>query len=123
MKFNLTHHKKKIRYFVNPWDIFTYWTYILETDPKFLENVTFTIYKPNYGTDFRLYPINKLRNIGILQSLTDYIFVIDADFVPDPVLYQNAKKVVFNIHFLFLFFQTLIKKKFKKKFKKKNLIS
>ncbi|KAG0309329.1 hypothetical protein BGZ98_003444 [Dissophora globulifera] len=55
-------------------------------------SITLTIVKPNYslGTHTR-YPINHLRNIGIQTASTDYIYVIDADFVPTSKLYSFAK--------------------------------
>ncbi|KAF8974104.1 hypothetical protein BGZ46_009777 [Entomortierella lignicola] len=55
------------------------------------DSVTLTIVKPNYslGTHKR-YPINHLRNIGIQTTSTDYIYVIDADFVPSTKLYSFA---------------------------------
>ncbi|KAI8604260.1 glycosyl-transferase for dystroglycan-domain-containing protein [Dissophora ornata] len=56
------------------------------------DSVTLTIVKPNYslGTHKR-YPINHLRNIGIQTASSDYIYVIDADFVPTSKLYDFAR--------------------------------
>ncbi|KAG0243417.1 hypothetical protein BGX31_010793 [Mortierella sp. GBA43] len=56
------------------------------------DSITLTIVKPDYsqGTHTR-YPINHLRNIGIQTAATDYIYVIDADFVPTSKLYDFAK--------------------------------
>lgn len=51
-----------------------------------------TIVKPNYSSDQHLrYPINHLRNLAIIASTTDYIYVIDADFVPARNLYQYSR--------------------------------
>ncbi|KAF9392112.1 hypothetical protein CPB97_004117 [Podila verticillata] len=59
------------------------------------DNVVLTIVKPNYslGTHKR-YPINHLRNVGIQTAMTDYIFVMDADFVPTTKLYSFAKTFI-----------------------------
>ncbi|KAF9179336.1 hypothetical protein BGZ50_006997 [Haplosporangium sp. Z 11] len=59
------------------------------------DSIALTIVKPNYslGTHTR-YPINQLRNIGIQTASTDYIFMIDADFVPTPQLYSFASSAV-----------------------------
>ncbi|KAG0368769.1 Glycosyltransferase-like 1B [Gamsiella multidivaricata] len=56
------------------------------------DSTTLTIVKPNYslGTHKR-YPINHLRNVGIQTASTDYIYVIDADFVPTSKLYNFAR--------------------------------
>ncbi|KAF9133057.1 hypothetical protein BGW39_010747 [Mortierella sp. 14UC] len=58
-------------------------------------SITLTIVKPNYslGTHSR-YPINHLRNIGIQTAITDYIYVIDADFVPTSKLYDFASTTI-----------------------------
>jgi hypothetical protein len=37
------------------------------------------------------YPINHLRNIAIVESTTDYVFVIDADFMPSIHLYSHIQ--------------------------------
>ncbi|CEP11405.1 hypothetical protein [Parasitella parasitica] len=51
--------------------------------------VTITLVKPSYLDSAHLaYPINHLRNIAITESLTDYVFVIDADFTPINYLYN-----------------------------------
>ncbi|KAG0251062.1 Glycosyltransferase-like 1B [Mortierella polycephala] len=59
------------------------------------DSIALTIVKPNYslGTHNR-YPINHLRNIGIQTASTDYIFVIDADFVPTSRLYAFTSSTV-----------------------------
>ena len=79
---------------VNPWDIFTFWDFLLQSTPNSLENVTFTVYQPDYRVDFRHYPINRLRNLGILAAVTDTIFVIDADFRPNTGLYPYLAQFV-----------------------------
>jgi len=58
-------------------------------------SVTLTLIKPNYslGAHSR-YPINQLRNIGIVTAETDYIFIMDADFVPTTKLYAFAHSTV-----------------------------
>ncbi|KAG0049319.1 hypothetical protein BGZ83_005889 [Gryganskiella cystojenkinii] len=58
---------------------------------KIYQAVTLTLIKPQYslGTHSR-YPINQLRNIGIVTAETDYIYVMDADFVPTTKLYNFA---------------------------------
>ncbi|KAF9977742.1 hypothetical protein BGZ73_004966 [Actinomortierella ambigua] len=62
------------------------------------ESTTLTIVKPDYTSeDYLRYPINHLRNIGILTAPTDYIFVIDADFVPTTHLYTFAKNTVIGL--------------------------
>ncbi|KAF9901877.1 hypothetical protein EC991_005579 [Linnemannia zychae] len=61
-------------------------------------SITLTIVKPNYslGTHSR-YPINHLRNIGIQTAITDYIYVIDADFVPTSKLYDFASTKIVSL--------------------------
>lgn len=54
--------------------------------------VTLAIVKPNYLNNAHLaYPINHLRNIAITESSTEYIFVLDADFVPSVSLYEYLR--------------------------------
>ncbi|KAG0345745.1 Glycosyltransferase-like 1B [Podila humilis] len=56
------------------------------------ENVVLTFVKPNYSQEKPIrYPINHLRNVGIQTAPTDYIFVMDADFVPTTKLYNFAR--------------------------------
>jgi len=81
-------------YLVNPWDIFTLWDYLAVTPKEEIANVTLTVVQPNYRVDFRHYPINRLRNVGIKAALTDYIFVIDADFRPTSGLYPYLWRFV-----------------------------
>ncbi|KAF9336334.1 hypothetical protein BGZ91_010053 [Linnemannia elongata] len=61
-------------------------------------SITITLVKPNYslGTHSR-YPINHLRNIGIQATMTDYIYVIDADFVPTSKLYDFASTQLISL--------------------------
>ncbi|KAF9954868.1 hypothetical protein BGZ65_003762 [Modicella reniformis] len=55
------------------------------------DTITLTIVKPKYSLRTHLrYPINHLRNVGIQTASTDYIYVIDADFVPTSKLYDFA---------------------------------
>ncbi|KAF9574028.1 hypothetical protein EC968_007581 [Mortierella alpina] len=73
-------------------DIFKLKEYFEQPDKLALyETITLTIVKPDYsqGTHKR-YPINSLRNIGIRAASSDYIYVIDADFVPTTRLYSFA---------------------------------
>ncbi|CAG8552450.1 11385_t:CDS:2 [Racocetra persica] len=79
-------------YLTNPHDIHTLIDYFKMDKNIYLYNrVSLTIIKPDYSTDYYLkYPINKLRNIGIKTAPTDYIFVMDADFVPTSQLYHIA---------------------------------
>ncbi|KAF0483987.1 glycosyl-transferase for dystroglycan-domain-containing protein [Gigaspora margarita] len=79
-------------YLTNPHDIYTLIDYFQMDKNIYLYNrVSLTIIKPNYSTDYYLkYPINQLRNIGIKTAPTDYIFVMDADFVPTSRLYHFA---------------------------------
>lgn len=58
-----------------------------------LPHVTFTFVQGDHRRDFRLYPINALRNIGIRAVQTSTLFVIDADFIPDPGLYDAVQRV------------------------------
>ena len=43
-----------------------------------------------------LYPINYLRNVALNNSVTDYVFLSDVDFIPvpglHPYLQQNIEK-------------------------------
>ncbi|OAD77333.1 glycosyltransferase family 49 protein [Phycomyces blakesleeanus NRRL 1555(-)] len=56
---------------------------------KAYEHIHLTLVKPPYNTLDRLaYPINHLRNLAWAASTTDYILVIDADFVPSPNLHN-----------------------------------
>lgn len=64
-----------------------------------------TIVKPRYSRNksqaqHRLqYPINKLRNLAMNSATTDFVFVIDADFVPSPQLAsQGMRDAVDTIH-------------------------
>ena len=68
-----------------------------------------TIVKPDYRRPFQDYPINRLRNIGIHAAPTDVVFVIDADFVPDPLLFDRARSSVY------LFFIHIKKQRTRKK--------
>ncbi|CAG8567532.1 12508_t:CDS:2 [Dentiscutata erythropus] len=79
-------------YLTNPHDVYTLIDYFRMDKNIYLYNrVSLTIIKPNYSTDHYLkYPINQLRNIGIKTAPTDYIFVMDADFVPTSQLYHFA---------------------------------
>ncbi|KAF9578440.1 hypothetical protein BGW38_005748, partial [Lunasporangiospora selenospora] len=62
------------------------------------ESAALTIVKPEYTSGVHnRYPINHLRNIGILTAMTDYIYVIDADFVPTTRLYQFARTTVISL--------------------------
>ncbi|KAF9952166.1 Glycosyltransferase-like 1B [Mortierella alpina] len=73
-------------------DIITLKKYFEQPDKMALyETITLTIVKPDYsqGTHKR-YPINSLRNIGIRAASSDYIYMIDADFVPTTSLYAFA---------------------------------
>lgn len=56
--------------------------------------VALTIVKPDYSiseealrTRLR-YPINKLRNLALQIAPTDYVLVVDVDFVPSPHMHQ-----------------------------------
>lgn len=40
-----------------------------------------------------LYPVNRLRNIGIVMATTSHVFVADADFWPDTQLYSRLSSV------------------------------
>ncbi|RUS34597.1 glycosyl-transferase for dystroglycan-domain-containing protein [Jimgerdemannia flammicorona] len=54
--------------------------------------VTLTILKPAYDAHnvHLRYPINRLRNLATATAPTDYVFVIDADFVPSKSLHAFA---------------------------------
>lgn len=39
-----------------------------------------------------LYPVNWLRNLGIKYALTDYIFLLDVDFLPSNSLYSSFRR-------------------------------
>ena len=41
----------------------------------------------------RLYPVNWLRNLVIQNASTEYILVVDADFIPSTNLIDELKKV------------------------------
>jgi len=61
-------------------------------------SITLTLVKPDYSDAIhKRYPINHLRNIGIQTAITDYIYVIDADFVPTTKLYDFAKSTVISL--------------------------
>ncbi len=49
-------------YLINPWDIYDFWSYYYSYDELKFENVTFTLFKPNYADDFEDYPINKVSS-------------------------------------------------------------
>lgn len=40
-----------------------------------------------------LYPVNRLRNIGVEAANTTHVFVIDADFWPDSHLYEKLREI------------------------------
>ncbi|ORZ08042.1 glycosyl-transferase for dystroglycan-domain-containing protein [Lobosporangium transversale] len=62
------------------------------------ESITLTIVKPNFSLEtHKRYPINHLRNIGIQAANTDYIYVIDADFVPSSKLYDFARTTIIRL--------------------------
>lgn len=77
-------------YLTNPNDINQLVSYFKEKSRlELYSRVTISIIKPNYlGSNHLAYPINHLRNIAITQSVSDYIFVMDADFVPSINLYK-----------------------------------
>jgi hypothetical protein len=81
-------------YLNNPWDVFTFWGYLAAHPRETIPNVIFTLVQPDYRVDFRHYPINKLRNIGIRAALTSQVFVIDADFRPTTGLYSYLSRYV-----------------------------
>ncbi|KAF9432404.1 Glycosyltransferase-like 1B [Entomortierella beljakovae] len=61
------------------------------------ESVTLTIVKPDFSSDeLKKYPINHLRNIAILTTTAEYIYLIDVDFVPSVYLYDFAKNHLVN---------------------------
>lgn len=81
-------------YLLNPWDIITATRYLLsEGRPDSLSHVTVTFVQPDYRLDYRLYPINQLRNDALSAAKSDYVFVIDADFVPSAGLLQAIQTV------------------------------
>ncbi|KAI9285457.1 glycosyl-transferase for dystroglycan-domain-containing protein [Umbelopsis sp. AD052] len=80
-------------YLTHPSDIETFINYFTDEQKRNMyARCTITIVKPNYSTDLHLrYPINHLRNLAIVASTTDYLYVIDADFVPGRNLYQHSR--------------------------------
>lgn len=65
-----------------------------------------------FGFLQKYYPINLLRNIALQEVKTDYFYLVDADFVPMPGLYQAIlswipiapKAVSYSSHY-FIFFR------------------
>ena len=43
-----------------------------------------------------VYPINLLRNIALQQASTEFVFLLDVDFVPDPSLYSYLQSFFSN---------------------------
>ena len=41
-----------------------------------------------------LYPVNTLRQITLDSAKTEYVFLVDADFIPDPGLHNTIKTYV-----------------------------
>lgn len=80
-------------YLTHPSDVETFINYFSDDQKRDLySRCTITIVKPNYSSDLHLrYPINHLRNLAIVASTTDYLYVIDADFVPGKSLYQQSR--------------------------------
>jgi hypothetical protein len=84
-------------FFVYPWDIRTFQDFINNPNvTRTCERVAFTLLKPDYSdlSGALSYPINRLRNIAINVTTTNYVFVIDVDFLPTPHLYQYARDTV-----------------------------
>nr|CAG8436661.1 9340_t:CDS:10 [Entrophospora candida] len=79
-----------VLYLLDPEDVNQLVKYFEMDKNLYLYNrISMTIIKPNYLSDNYLkYPINKLRNIGIKTAPSNYIFVMDADFVPTRNLYH-----------------------------------
>ncbi|ELU17338.1 hypothetical protein CAPTEDRAFT_85145, partial [Capitella teleta] len=42
----------------------------------------------------KLYPVNQLRNLALSSVTTDYVFLTDADFIPNKDLYKSMLNVV-----------------------------
>lgn len=40
------------------------------------------------------HPINKLRNIGLKNAQTPYVFLADIDFIPSQDLYDTLRKYI-----------------------------
>ncbi|CAH8501160.1 unnamed protein product [Heterobilharzia americana] len=60
------------------------------TNSKILQNRTNIGYHIVY-VDGKFYPINTLRNIAIRYSITEFIFHIDIDFIPQANMIQRAE--------------------------------
>lgn len=80
-------------YLTQPSDIEAFLTYFLDDSKRNLySRCTITVVKPSYSTDQHIrYPINHLRNLAIVASTTEYIYVIDADFVPARNMYEYSR--------------------------------
>ncbi|KAM0788786.1 hypothetical protein ACM66B_002875 [Microbotryomycetes sp. NB124-2] len=58
------------------------------------QDVSLTVVKPDYTVSEQAllkrlrYPINKLRNIALKAAATSFVLVVDADFVPSPVMHE-----------------------------------
>ncbi len=52
------------------------------------------VINPELHTNMRdFYPTNNLRNVALKGSSTEYVFLVDVDFIPSPGLYHDAKKL------------------------------
>ncbi|KAI8975523.1 glycosyl-transferase for dystroglycan-domain-containing protein [Mycotypha africana] len=80
-------------------DLLTYFEN--EDNVRAYAGATIALVKPNYlNAQHLAYPINHLRNIAIAESDTDYIFVVDADFIPSTSLYPivRSRLIPFILH-------------------------
>ncbi len=56
----------------------------------------------NNALPLRLFPVNILRNVALDNALTDWVLLLDVDFVPSLSLYNNSRYIPIQIHFLHL---------------------
>ena len=57
--------------------------------PMAMNESTIAVISILFGIEHdRWYPINHLRNIALQQAISEYVFLVDSDFVPSHGLYE-----------------------------------
>ena len=83
-----------VSYLTHPWDAFVLLeAFIIRSKDddykRLFSNVTFIILKPDYQSNHRHYPINRLRNLAIKAVKTSHYLMIDTDFIPKAGFYEQ----------------------------------
>lgn len=70
----------------------------LEGDPDQVLSFSYLRYDGNHPSEkFQHYPVNRLRNMALRGCKSNYVFILDVDFLPSANAYRNLQKYY---HFL-----------------------